>query len=106
MDGGDWAGYKQISNVVDALYIGPDTGATAVYSASDYNDAGWAKMMVVSSGAQISAITAPGLEGSSKITSKTTWEKGAVLACSQITEIKLTSKSSHGAVVMYDKVLL
>jgi len=106
MDGGDRAGYKQISHVVEALYIGPDTGATKVYQSSAYNQSGWAEIRVISSGAQISAITAPGLEGSSNITSATTWEKGAILVCNQITQFKLSSDSSGGAVILYDKVIL
>jgi len=106
MDGGDRAGYKQNSRVVDALFIGADTGATEVYQSSDYNTNGWAEMVVVSSGAQISTITAPGLEGSTKITSETTWVTNAVLACNQITGFKLSSDSSGGAVILYDKVIL
>jgi len=100
MDGGDRAGYKQISDVVPAVLIGPSTGSTA------YTSGDWARIVVVSSGAAFAGITAPGMTNSSKITSATTWEKGAILACDKITAIKLSSDSTNHAVLAYSRVLL
>ena len=100
MDGGDRAGYKQISDVVPATLIGPSTGST------DWTSGEWARVLVVSSGAAFAGITAPGMTNSSNITSATTWAKGAVLSCDLITKIKLSSDSTDHAVMAYNRVLL
>ena len=100
MDGGDRAGYKQIADVVPATLIGPSTGST------DYTSGDWVRVLVVSSGAAFAGITAPGMTNSSKITSATTWTKGAVFACDKITAIKLSSKSTNHAVLAFNRVLL
>ena len=109
MTGGDRAGYKQISGLVDTLFIGPSTGSTDVIQSTDYTnfaDNGWHKLVVISSGAVFASITAPGMAGSSNIDSATTWEKGAEIACNQITAFKLSSKTTNHAVMAYGKVLL
>ena len=99
-DGGHRAAAKQISDVVDAILIGPSTGSTAAVTGS------WCRIRVISSGAVFASITAPGLTGSSKVTSGTTWGNGTVIACSHITSIKLSSKTTRHAVIAYNKVLL
>jgi len=104
MDGGDRAGYKQIANVVDAILIGPSTGSTAATTAP--TAAGWSRIKVISSGAAFAGVTAAGLTNSSKITSATTWPKGAEFECNMITSIKLSSDSTDHAVIAFNKILL
>jgi len=109
MDGGDRAGYKQISGVVASILIGPSTGSTAWVQSTDYaefSENGWGRIIVVSSGAAFAGITAPGLRNSSKITSATTYEKNAVIECNGITAIKLSCDSTGHAVIAQAKVLL
>ncbi len=106
MDGGDRAGYKQIANVVDAIFIGPTDGTKTTYKSSDYNENGWSRIKVISSGAVFNYITAPGLERSTEITSGTTWVRGAEIECNQITRIKLSTKTTGHAVIAFDKVIL
>lgn len=107
-DGLDRAGYKQIAGVVDAILIGPSTGSTAYTQSSDYTQfkQGWSELEVVSSGAAFAGITAAGLVGSSKITSGTTYLKGAKIACNRITAVKLSCDSTGHAVIARAKVLL
>ena len=96
-DGLDRAGYKQIAKSVDAVLITDTMGAVT----GDFVD-----FVVISSEVQLTGITAPGMSGSSLITSGTTWEKGAVFACSQITSIQISAKSSNTAVIAHKRVLL
>lgn len=108
MDGGDRAGYKQMSGVVDAIFVGPSTGDTDDVQSTDYTvfaDTGWAEIEVISSGANFAFVTAPGLVNSSKITSATTYLKGAKIVCNQITGFKLSSDSTGHAVIARKKVL-
>jgi len=109
MDGGDRAGYKQISGVVDAILIGPSTGSTDITQSTAYPvfaDNGWSEIEVISSKAAFAVITAPGLIGSSKFTSGTSWSMGARIRCNSITGIKLSSDSTRHAVIAFKKVLL
>jgi hypothetical protein len=92
--------YKQIAGCVDAILIGPSTGST------DYTSGSWSEIEVISSKAVFAGITAPGLTGSSKITSGTSWAMGARIRCSHITAIKLSSDSTGHAVIALNKVLL
>lgn len=100
MDGGDRAGYKQISRAVDATFIGPSTGST------EYTSGDWTRIQVVSSKAVFAGITAPGIANSSKITSGTSWDKGVEIGGSQITAIKLSSQTTGHAVLAYKRILL
>ena len=97
MDGGDRAGYKQIAQNVDAVFITDTMGTVA----GDFVD-----FVVVSSQVQLASVVAPGLSGDTLITSGTTWEKGAVFACSQITSIKISAKSSNTAVIAHKRILI
>lgn len=99
-DGLDRAGYKQVAGTVDAILIGPSTGST------DWTSGKWAEIEVISSKACFAGITAAGLSGSSKITSGTSWTRGARIRCNEITAIKLSSDSTGHAVIAFNKVLL
>ena len=98
-DGLDRAGHKQVSGCVDAILIGPSTGST------DWTSGSWAEVEVISTKAVFAGITAPGLVGSSKITSGTSWTMGARIRCNHITAIKLSSDSTGHAVIAFNKVL-
>ena len=97
MDGGDRAGYKQISKAVDAVLITDTMGATT----GDFVD-----FVVISSEVQLTSVIAPGLDGASMINSGTTWVRGAEFSCSQITSIYISAKSSNTAVIAHKRVLL
>ena len=96
-DGGHRAGYKQVAMAVDAVYI-TDTMGTVSGDFADF--------IVISSEVQLASVVAPGLDGDSLITSGTTWLKGAVFACSQITSIKISAKSSNTAVIAHNRILI
>jgi len=104
----DRAGYKQISDVVQAVFIGPTVGAdTAVtYNSSVYNKSGWARIVVISSKAVFKSITAPGIDRSSVVTSATSYIKGAVISGNGITQIILSSNTTDHLVQAFDKILL
>lgn len=99
-DGGHRAAARQISDMVDAIFIGPSTGSTAAVAGD------WCKIRVISSKAVFASITAPGLVGSSKFTSGTSWAHGTEITCSQITAIKISSNTTNHAVIAYTRVLL
>jgi len=88
MDGGDRAGYKQVSGNVDAVYITSTMGAASATNA-------WADIEVVSDGAQIKSITAAGLINASKISSGTTWPKGTIFSCSKITKVQIATGEAN-----------
>lgn len=100
MDGGDRAGYKQVSWAADAILIGPSTGSTA------YTSGDWTRALVLSTGAVFAGIIAPGMAGSSRITSGTTFQHMTMLACSRITGIKLSSQTTGHMVAAYKRILL
>ena len=97
MDGGDRAGYKQISGAVDAILItdvnSPCTGD-------------WTEFEVISSGVQFVAITAPGMVNVAAIDSNATFVLGARFACSKITVIDITTGSSFGKVIARNRILI
>lgn len=97
MDGGDRAGYKQVAQAVDAVFITDTMGATT---------GDWVDFVVISSEVQLASVIAPGLTGASQINSLTTWIKGAIFACSKITSIKISIKSSNTAVIAHKRILL
>ena len=102
MDGGDRAGYKQISKNVTAILL----TATSSKSSGD-----WYGFEVISTGAQIAAVTAAGLTNASLITSGTTYPRGAWFGCDKITVIKLSTGTIGGAkkaskVIAYNRILL
>lgn len=100
----DHAGYLQNSNAVDAVLIGPSTGSTAATTCAYAQ--GWYRVEVISSGAVFAGITAPGLTGSSKITSGTTYLKNAAITCSKITSVKLSCDSTGHAVIAFTRTIL
>ena len=99
-DGLDRAGYKQVARCVDAILIGPSAGSTA------YTCGTWAMIEVVSSVAIFAGITAPGLTNAANITSGTTFLQGAIIACSKITQIKLSSDATDNMVIAFNRILL
>jgi hypothetical protein len=102
MDGGDRAGYKQISKNVDSRLLTSTSGSVA---------GDWYGFEIISTGAQIALITASGFTGSSMITSGTTYPRGAWFGGGKITAIKLSTGTVGGAkkaskVIAYNRVLL
>jgi len=67
MDGGDRAGYKQISKNVDAIIISSTSGATT---------GRWTGLEVLTTQAVFVGITAAGISNSSLITSATSYPQG------------------------------
>lgn len=96
-DGGHRAGYKQVAMAVDAVFITDTMGTVS---------GDWVDFVVVSSEVQLASVVAPGLDGTTLITSGTTWLKGAVFACSKITSIKISAKSSNTAVIAHKRILI
>lgn len=101
MDGGDRSGYLTIAGMTDSILITDTMGNTTCPVAQ-----GWGAFEVISSEVQLAAVTAPGMTGSSLITSGTTWLKGAYFACSKITAIQVSAKSSNTAVIAHQRMLL
>ena len=97
MSGLDRAGYKQISRNVDAKIITDTMGAVT---------GDWHMLDVLSTEIQFAAITAPGIAGSSLITSKTTYTKPFILAGGQITAINISAKCTRCKVIAYNRIVL
>ncbi len=102
MDGGDRAGYKQISKNVDSYLI------TATCSETSGE---WCGFEIISTGAQIALITASGMTNSSLITSATTYPRGAWFGATKISVIKLSTGTAGGAkkaskAIAYKRVLI
>ena len=102
MDGGDRAGYKQISKNVDSILITSTSGNVS----GDFSG-----MEIISTGAQIHHITAPSMRNSTLITSGTTYPRGAYFGTASITQIKLSTGTVGGAkkaskAIAYNRVLL
>ena len=102
MDGGDRAGYKQISKNVDCILI---TSTSGNVSGHFYG------MEIISTGAQINHITAPSMRNSTLVTSATTYPRGAWFGAGDITQIKLSTGTAGGAkkaskAIAYERVLL
>ena len=103
-DGGHRAGYMQVSHAVDADFIGPSTKST------DYTTCpvaqGWTRIEILSTSGIFAGITAEGLNGSSNITSDSTFAQYWNLECSKITAIKFTSETSGFMAIAHQRVLL
>ena len=102
MDGGDRAGYKQISKNVDCIFITSTSGNVS----GDFFG-----MEIISTGAQIHHITSPSMTGSTLITSGTTYPRGAWFGSASITQVKLSTGTVGGAkkaskAIAYKKVLI
>ena len=98
MTGGDRAGFMQVAQTADAVYITPTLGACSATGA-------WVDFEVISSEAIIVGITAAGLINSSLITSASTYQQGFNIKCSKITKIELSTKLAVGVVIAHQKVL-
>jgi hypothetical protein len=96
-DGGHRAGYKQVAENVDAVFITSTSGAVT---------GDWAKLVVMSTEVQLESLTAPGMTGSSLVTSGDTYERGQYFACGQITGVKISDNDSHGLLLAYKRILL
>ena len=101
MTGGDRAGYLQIGDAVDSDLITSTCGEVACPVS-----AGWYCAEVITSGAQLKSLTAPGISNAAAITSATTFDMGAKISCSRITKIKRSTKDSHGIWNMHRRILI
>jgi hypothetical protein len=99
MDGGDRAGYKQIADAVDSKVI------TSTMSAGSVTG-DWTGFDVISSYAAVAAIIAPGLAGSSLISSGRPLLLGAKIRCSKMTGIRLSVKSTGHKVIAHNRILI
>lgn len=99
MDGGDRAGYMQVSKNTQATLI------TSTMSGS-VTTGDWFGFEVVSSGANIALIQASGITGSSLITSGTTYPLGSWIGGRLTTGIRLSADSTGHKVLAYERVLL
>ena len=97
MSGLDRAGYMQISKGVKAKIITNTMGAVS---------GDWHKLDVMSTEIQFAGITAPGIAGTSLITSKTTYTKPFTLAGNNITAINISAKCTRCKVIAYDRIVL
>ena len=106
MDGGDRAGYKQISKNVDAIIITSTMGETTC-DTGDTNK-GWIGCEVISSKCAFAGITAAGITNASLITSGTSYNLGAWIGGggTGIQKIKISTKSTGHRVIAYKQVLL
>lgn len=102
-DGLAYAGYLQVSKAVDSDLIGPSTKSTAATTCPV--SAGWYEMEVLSTAAVFAGITAPGLAGSSNITSESTFAQYWKLNCSKITAVKFTSETSGFMAILHRRVV-
>lgn len=99
MDGGDRAGYKQISKNTHATVI-TSTMSGAVTTGD------WYGFEVISSYAAVALVQASGITGSSKITSGKALPIGAFVGGGKTTGIRLSAKSTGHKVIAYQRVLL
>lgn len=99
MDGGDRAGYKQISKNTDATII------TSTMS-GDVTTGHWCGFEVLSSYANVALVQASGITGSSLITSGTSYEQGTYIGGGLTTGLRLSADSTGHIIVAYDRVLL
>ena len=102
MDGGDRAGYKQISKNVDSYILTATSGSVS---------GDWYGLEIISTGAQIALITSTGMTNSSLITSGTTYPRGAWFGGGKITAIKLSTGTVGGLkkaskAIAYKRVLI
>ena len=99
MDGGDRAGYKQLSKSIDSVYITTTMGACSATQQ-------WVSIEVVSSAARIESITAAGLKNASNIDSAVSFPTNYILACSKITGIKLATCLRYGKVIAHERIVI
>ena len=99
MDGGDRAGYKQISKNTHATII------TSTMS-GDVTTGDWCGFEVLSSGAAIAVVNASGITGSSLITSATTREQGMYIGGGKTTGLRLSADSTGHVIIAYERALL
>jgi len=99
MDGGDRAGYKQISKNVQARII-TSTMSAAVVTGD------WCGFEVISSAAAIRTVVAAGITGSSLITSGTSYPLGTYFGGAKITGLRLSTKSTGHKLIAYDRILI
>lgn len=101
MEGGDRAGYKQISRDVDAVVITSTMGATTM----PWNP-GAAYFEVISSEAAIALVTSDGISNSSLISSGTALPQGSIVGGGPITGITISGDSTGHKVMAYRRILL
>jgi len=101
MDGGDRAGYLQITKAVDSILISTTMGACSSTAPKQ-----WVSLEVISSAALIKGITAAGLRNSSLIDSGTTFSQNAKIECSKITVVELATQLAAGKVIVHERVLI
>lgn len=99
MDGGDRAGYKQISDAVDSKVI-----TSTMSGASVTGD--WVGFDVISTFAAVAAVVAPGITGTSLISSKAALRMGYKFRCSKMTGIRLSAKSTGHKVIAHNRILI
>ena len=103
MDGGDYAGYKEIAKDVHATIITSTGWSTA---STGYTSGYWYGFQVISSEANIAGVVATGITGSSLISSAVAYPLGSWIGGSPITAIKISTDSTGHKVIAYEKVLL
>ena len=99
MDGGDRAGYKQISKNTHATVITSTMSGAA-------KTGKWYGFEVVSSEAAVALVQASGITGSSLISSGFALPRGAFVGGGLTTGIRLSANSTGHKVVAYEEVLL
>lgn len=99
MDGGDRAGYKQISKNTPATII-TSTMSGAVKTGV------WFGFEVISSKAAIAVVQASGITGSSLITSGTSYPLGTWIGGGLTTGLRLSANSTGHKLAAYEKVLI
>ena len=99
MDGGDRAGYKQISKNVDAIII-TSTMSAAVTTGD------WCGFEVLSSNAAIALVQATGIRNSSLLTSGRVLPQGMYVGGGKTTGLRLSAKSTGHKIIAYNRVLL
>jgi len=99
MDGGDRAGYKQISKNTQATII-----TSTMSGAVTVGD--WFGFEVISSAANIAVVNASGITGSSLITSETSYPLGMWIGGGKTTGIRLSADSTGHKVIAYQRILI
>ena len=99
MDGGDRAGYKQISRNTQGTII-TSTMSGAVTTGD------WYGFEVISSKAAVALVQASGITGASKLTSAYALPCGAFVGGGKTTGIRLSAKSTGHKVIAYQRILL
>jgi hypothetical protein len=97
MDGGDRAGYKQISKNCECTLITSTMGAVS---------GDWYGFEVISTWAHIAAITAPGMANANKLTSAKYLLNKTWIGAPSITSIKISTKTTGQKVLAYKRILL